>query len=209
MAAVAQNLHQVMPKQHRSRARRDALLAHGADILNRRDLDEVSIAEITGGLGYSTGSFYSYFRDKSAFFVAVQLWVAEEQDRIIAATLAPRDMAALGIADRLSACVDYVIPEELSRWHLKTEIDTLRHQLKSQIGKNYNLTQTMREKERDLSELVEHAETVNARSIILSGRLNTCEESSQEEGKEVHVSFLEDDEIPNSKESSQLGEPAK
>ena len=67
----------------------------------------------------------------------------------------------------------------------------------------------MREKERDLSELVEHAETVNARSIILSGRLNTCEESSQEEGKEVHVSFLEDDEIPNSKESSQLGEPAK
>ena len=109
MAAVAQNLHQVMPKQHRSRARRDALLAHGADILNRCDLDEVSIAEITGGLGYSTGSFYSYFRDKSAFFVAVQLWVAEEQDRIIAATLAPRDMAARGIDDRLSVCVDYVI----------------------------------------------------------------------------------------------------
>ena len=92
--------------------------------------------------------------------------------------------------------------EELSRWHLKTEIDTLRHQLKNQIGKNYGLSQVMREKEHDLCELVEHAENVNMKSIILAGKLARSERSSQEEGKEVHVSFLEEDEKPNTSKDS-------
>ncbi len=43
------------------------MLERGVELINERDLDELPIADITGALGYSTGSFYSYFADKTAF----------------------------------------------------------------------------------------------------------------------------------------------
>ena len=54
----------------------------------------------------------------------------------------------------------------------------------------------MKDQERELFELVEQAENVSIQSVVLGGRLIPAEESSQEEVKEVHVSFLEEEENP-------------
>ena len=95
------------PKQARSRARRIALIEHGARVLNTQDLDDISIADLTGTLGFSTGSFYSYFRDKEDFFVAVQDWVNDAQDEAFAATIGDGRMHGLPLDDRLRVCVRF------------------------------------------------------------------------------------------------------
>ena len=95
------------PQQKRSRARRAALVEHGVVLLNARDLDDLSISEITDGLGYSTGSFYSYFEDKTAFFVAVQEWVNEAQDADIEAIFETDAVLDKALADRLTDCVTF------------------------------------------------------------------------------------------------------
>ncbi len=97
------------PQQTRSRARRAALVEHGALLLNSKDLDEVSVSEITDVLGYSTGSFYSYFDDKAAFFVSVQEWVNQQNEDEIVAKLESDQILAMGLNDRLEACVDFAL----------------------------------------------------------------------------------------------------
>jgi AcrR family transcriptional regulator len=99
----------VRPKQARSIARQDALIEYGAQLFNRRDLDEVSVAEITQGLGYSTGSFYSYFQDKAEMFVAVQTWVAAAQDDRLDRVI-PADAARfMTPEERLSTAIDFAL----------------------------------------------------------------------------------------------------
>ncbi len=93
------------PKQARSRARRAALIEYGVQILGEKDLDELSIAEITRALGYSTGSFYSYFEDKTAFFIAVQQWVSDEQGAIVHECLEAQEMTEKTLSARLDLCV--------------------------------------------------------------------------------------------------------
>ncbi|WP_146347134.1 TetR/AcrR family transcriptional regulator [Phaeobacter marinintestinus] len=93
------------PKQARSRARRAALIEYGVQILGEKDLDELSIAEITRALGYSTGSFYSYFEDKTAFFIAVQQWVSDEQGAIVHECLEAQEMTDKTLSARLDLCV--------------------------------------------------------------------------------------------------------
>ena len=97
------------PKQARSKARRLMLLEHGVTLFNTRDLDDVSIQEITGGVGFSTGSFYSYFTDKTEYFVAVQASVASEQNRRAEEVFAIDVLAGLTLAQRLGLCVDFAI----------------------------------------------------------------------------------------------------
>lgn len=103
---VLENPHKG-PQQKRSRARRAALVKHGATLLNDRDLDQISVSEITEGLGFSTGSFYSYFADKTAFFVAVQEWVNARQDAEIAGRFESAAVRDLALPDRLAACVEF------------------------------------------------------------------------------------------------------
>ena len=95
------------PKQKRSRARCAALVEYGASLLNERDLDEVSVSEITDGLGFSTGSFYSYFKDKTAFFVAVQEWVNQQQSAEIARVFETEDVAGKSLIERLTSCIKF------------------------------------------------------------------------------------------------------
>lgn len=95
------------PKQARSIARRLCLVEYGAELFNTRDLDELSIAEITGGVGFSTGSFYSYFTDKAELFIAVQQLVATRQDARIPGHFA--DAHKCDLADRLRLAVDFSI----------------------------------------------------------------------------------------------------
>lgn len=98
-----------LPKQARSRTRRAALIAKGADLLETRDFDEFSVAEITTALCYSTGSFYSYFADKTAFFVEIQKSVAEAQDAILTRDFEPARITPLPLTERLDACTDFAI----------------------------------------------------------------------------------------------------
>ena len=97
------------PKQARSRARRAALIECGVEFLNERELDEFSVAEVTHRLGYSTGSFYSYFPDKTAFFIAVQEWVNEDQIKTFMKTIETPEMAQKNLTERLSTCVDFAL----------------------------------------------------------------------------------------------------
>lgn len=98
-----------VPKQARSRARRLALLEHGVEVLAEKELDELSIAEITAALGYSTGSFYSYFADKTAFFIAVQQWVSDAQGKVVRDRIEARDISDLSLIERLKLCVAITI----------------------------------------------------------------------------------------------------
>lgn len=97
------------PQQKRSRERRAALVEYGLTLFAERDLDEVSIAEITEALGYSTGSFYSYFPDKSAYFIEVQHWLNHIQEPVIAQTFETADMAQARLPERLEISVTFAL----------------------------------------------------------------------------------------------------
>ena len=98
---------ETQPKQARSKARRQALLDHGVQVFNAHGLDDVSIQEITKGLGYSTGSFYSYFADKTEYFIAVQDSVAAQQDTLAREMFAKERIEALDLSNRLRLCVEF------------------------------------------------------------------------------------------------------
>lgn len=100
---------EIKPKQARSKARRQVLLDHGVEVFNARGLDDVSIRDITQGVGFSTGSFYSYFKDKTEYFVAVQTAVAAQQDERARRFLSKDKLAGLGLSARLKLCVDFAI----------------------------------------------------------------------------------------------------
>ena len=51
-------------------ARREQLLASGAELLGRRPYDEVSIEEIAAAAGVSKGLLYHYFPTKQDFLLA-------------------------------------------------------------------------------------------------------------------------------------------
>lgn len=58
-------------KQARSRATRDALIKAGRRLVETRDFDELSVAEIAQAAGCSVGAFYFRFADKDGFFRAL------------------------------------------------------------------------------------------------------------------------------------------
>jgi AcrR family transcriptional regulator len=58
-------------KQARSRRTRDQLLAAGYRLVEARDFEAVSIADIARAAGCSVGAFYFRFADKDAFFSAM------------------------------------------------------------------------------------------------------------------------------------------
>ena len=58
-------------KQARSRRTRDQLLAAGFRLVETRDFEAVSVADIAKAAGCSVGAFYFRFADKDAFFRAM------------------------------------------------------------------------------------------------------------------------------------------
>ncbi|HET8699941.1 MAG TPA: TetR/AcrR family transcriptional regulator [Gammaproteobacteria bacterium] len=58
-------------KQARGRKTYDALLATGFKLLENRELESISIAELAKAAGYSVGAFYARFRSKDEFFDAM------------------------------------------------------------------------------------------------------------------------------------------
>lgn len=99
----------VKPKQKRSKARREAMVQAGVALLAEKDIDDISIAEITSSLGFSTGSFYSAFDSKSSFFVAVEERVGEQIGEQIAELLETEAFRQLDVQARFERFVDYVL----------------------------------------------------------------------------------------------------
>lgn len=75
--------------QPRARATRDAMLSVGRALLQERDFDGISIADLATANGLSVGSFYGRFRDKASFFALLQQQVTEEWLERGRAALAP------------------------------------------------------------------------------------------------------------------------
>jgi AcrR family transcriptional regulator len=58
-------------KQKRGRKTYDALIETAFALLEHRELEAISIAELAKAAGYSTGAFYTRFRSKDEFFDAM------------------------------------------------------------------------------------------------------------------------------------------
>lgn len=58
-------------KQQRGRRTYDALIETGFALLEHRELEAISIAELARAAGYSTGAFYARFRSKDEYFDAL------------------------------------------------------------------------------------------------------------------------------------------
>lgn len=58
-------------RQKRSRKTYDALIATAFELLEHREFDEISIAELAQKAGYSVGAFYARFKSKDELFDAM------------------------------------------------------------------------------------------------------------------------------------------
>jgi AcrR family transcriptional regulator len=63
--------HGLAIKQERGQVTYDRLISTGFHMLEERELQDISIAELTKEAGYSVGAFYSRFRSKDEFFDAL------------------------------------------------------------------------------------------------------------------------------------------
>jgi AcrR family transcriptional regulator len=75
-------------KQERGRRTYDALIETGFALLEHKELESISIAELAKAAGYSVGAFYARFRSKDEFFDAMIAHHLEyrtrERDRLLA-----------------------------------------------------------------------------------------------------------------------------
>ena len=109
MNVIELNKDPAAPQQARSRARKAALIEHGITVLEDHELDEISIIDLTNSLGFSTGSFYSYFKNKTDFFIKIQEWVAAEQSEIIRQSLNLEKLKTASLVDRLNLAIDVAL----------------------------------------------------------------------------------------------------
>lgn len=96
----------IAPKQERSRARLEALLAAGNHLFSTREYEDVTVADIAAEAGCAVGTVYGRFQNKEALFLAIVhdlLQPAEERmDALLAsishpAEVSPREIATLVI----------------------------------------------------------------------------------------------------------------
>lgn len=75
-------------KQQRGQRTYDALIETGFTLLEHKELESISIAELAKAAGYSVGAFYARFRSKDEFFDAMIAHHLEyrtrERDRLLA-----------------------------------------------------------------------------------------------------------------------------
>lgn len=94
-------------RQHRSQARQASLISAGLRLLEKRDFNAFSIAELTALNGCSVGSFYARFEDKDAFFTAMQATALREVLARAEELLAPERWARASAQAVLAAFVTF------------------------------------------------------------------------------------------------------
>ena len=73
------------PRQARSRAKRDAILAAGAQLFAERGYDATTTNDIAAAAGVSIGTVYAYFRDKRQIFLSLFAGNIETIQALVAA----------------------------------------------------------------------------------------------------------------------------
>lgn len=68
-------------KQKRGRRTYDALITTGFKLLEQREFESITIAELAQAAGYSVGAFYARFKSKDEFFDALIAHHLEERTR--------------------------------------------------------------------------------------------------------------------------------
>lgn len=68
-------------RQKRSRRTYNALIATGFKLLEKREFESITIAELAQAAGYSVGAFYSRFHSKDQFFEALIAHHLQERSR--------------------------------------------------------------------------------------------------------------------------------
>jgi AcrR family transcriptional regulator len=91
-------------KQGRSKHTYDAMVSAGFKLLEERDFQDISIADLTQEAGYSVGAFYARFRSKDEFF---DVLVAQHLDNRTATQIAL--FATLPRAELLSKLVEDIV----------------------------------------------------------------------------------------------------
>ena len=82
-------------KQKRGRKTYDALIAAGFALLEDRELEAITIAELARTAGYSVGAFYARFHSKDEFFDAMIAHHMEQRTRTREALFASVSSEAL------------------------------------------------------------------------------------------------------------------
>ena len=86
----------VFPAQKRNSANSQATLIRvGIETLQKKRLDEIAIPDLAKSCGVSVGAFYARFRDKDAYFRALQAQTVFENDLLTQKTLHETDLGAL------------------------------------------------------------------------------------------------------------------
>ncbi|HEY5567151.1 MAG TPA: helix-turn-helix domain-containing protein [Gammaproteobacteria bacterium] len=90
-------------KQKRGRKTYDALIETGFRLLEQRELEAISIAELAKAAGYSVGAFYARFRSKDEFFDAMIAHHLEHRTKARSHLFAtvPNDALVHGLIDEL------------------------------------------------------------------------------------------------------------
>jgi AcrR family transcriptional regulator len=90
-------------KQERGRRTYDALIETGFALLEHKELESISIAELAKAAGYSVGAFYARFRSKDEFFDAMIAhhleYRTQERDRLLATV--PDDLLINALIEEL------------------------------------------------------------------------------------------------------------
>jgi AcrR family transcriptional regulator len=128
--------------------KQELLLRTGEELFSRHGYKEVSVADISRAAGLSTGSFYSYFRSKQAFYEQVldgiEMRGVQEAERLLAglssslhklkalyrftALAVRRNPILLGV---LTGAKKYMYPGQQGR---RRREDTLRGHFERRIG---------------------------------------------------------------------------
>jgi AcrR family transcriptional regulator len=84
-------------KQERGRVTYDSLIDTGFRMLEERDIEAISIAELARIAGYSVGAFYARFHSKDEFFDALiskHLEIRTDTQKLLFATLARKSLVS-------------------------------------------------------------------------------------------------------------------
>lgn len=82
-------------RQKRGRKTYDALIASGFKLLEKREFETITIAELAQAAGYSVGAFYARFRSKDEFFEAMIARHLEDRGTVRRELLATATSAGL------------------------------------------------------------------------------------------------------------------
>ena len=104
------------PKQERSRATHARLLRAGAELLEEKSFDDVTIQESVARAGSSVGAFYARFRDKEGLLEALRAAFEADAEGEARRELGSKDWSQVPLENAAAQFVTALLQERLSRF---------------------------------------------------------------------------------------------